>query len=232
MFKDSHLTRQLDLIPMEALNVPVHIIGAGAIGSFTALMLAKMGIEDITVYDPDKVSIENMSCQFYRFSDIDQYKVDALHDLVYDFTEVSLLPINRAWKSDSFAQPGDTLKGIIIAAADNMEVRRALFEHCKDNYLVKWFIDSRMGAESCLLYTMNPQDPKDQESYAKTLYTNEQAVQERCTAKSTIYTANMLSGHLVKTVKNLITGASYPRVTHWSIADNAQTVYTGESACH
>ena len=35
-----HLTRQLELIPVDTLNKPVHIIGCGAIGSFLGLQKA------------------------------------------------------------------------------------------------------------------------------------------------------------------------------------------------
>lgn len=219
---DAHLTRQSDLIPAAALRTKVHIIGAGAIGSFTALMLAKMGMEDITVYDFDTVSIENMNCQFFRFSDIGKPKVHALAEIVESFTNVKIkaepLPWARGLKAD--------LRGIVISAADSMVVRRDLFEHCKGDFRTEWFIDSRMGAESALMYVMNPQKQIDQTAYESTLYTNEAAVQERCTAKSTIYTANMLSGHVVKAVKNLITRQKYSRVTHWDIAANEQTCYS------
>lgn len=36
-------------------KVPIHIIGVGAIGSHIAIQLAKLGIEEITVWDFDTV---------------------------------------------------------------------------------------------------------------------------------------------------------------------------------
>ena len=50
-----YLVRQLDILPPEQTITPITIIGAGAIGSFVALSLAKMGFDDITVYDFDKI---------------------------------------------------------------------------------------------------------------------------------------------------------------------------------
>lgn len=224
MLEASHLTRQFDIIPMATLKKPVHIIGAGAIGSFTALMLAKMGMEDISVYDNDDVSIENMNNQFYRFSDIGKPKVVALAQLVHDFTQVKIKPFNQLWTKD--VPVG--LRGIVISAADSMDVRRELFEYCATDFRIEWFLDSRMGSESALMYVMSPQNTDDRLSYSKTLYSNEDAEQERCTAKSTIYCATMLSGHLVKAIKDLITGNKYPRVTMWSILNNQQKVFQGE----
>lgn len=223
MFDSSHLTRQLDIIPLNSLVVPVHIVGAGAIGSFITLMLAKMGITDITVYDYDTVSVENMSCQFYRFSDIGKNKVDALKDIVESFTNIKIKTVAKAWTKEMPVE----FRGIVISAADSMEVRKELFEHCKKDFRIQWFIDSRMGAETALMYVMNAQKKVDQDAYANTLYTDKEASQERCTAKSTIYTANLLSGHVVKAVKDLITRQPYPRVTMWNIASNTKTCYAG-----
>lgn len=223
MFTSSHLTRQLDLIPLEALKMPVHIIGAGAIGSHVALMLAKMGVTDISVYDPDVVSIENMSCQGFRFSDIGKLKVKALFDIVESYTNVKIKGYCFPWTKE---KPFD-LRGIVVSAADSMKVRADLFNHCKDDFRIEWFIDSRMGAESALMYVMNAQRPIDQEAYSATLYSDEEAQPERCTAKATIYTANLLSGHVVKAVKDLITKKPYPRTTMWNIAKNTKTCWEG-----
>lgn len=220
---NGHLTRQLDIIPMEDLNKEVHIIGAGAIGSFTTLMLAKMGITNITVYDYDTVSIENMSCQFYRFSDIGKPKVEALRSLVMDFTGVAITAVNGPWTPEHI----NPLKGIVIAAADSMEARRDIFEHCRKDYRVDWFIDSRLGAESALLYIMNAQRPEDQKAYNATLYMDANAVQERCTAKATIYCTNLLAGQVVKGVKNLITRQPYPRITMWNVTENSIMSFKG-----
>ncbi len=208
-----HLTRQLDLIPMEKLKMPITIIGAGAIGSFVALNLAKMGFEDLTVYDFDEVSVENMNCQWYRFKDIGKPKVVALRDLIVDFTEVKI-------HANPVRYEAQALKGIVISAVDSMAVRKMIWEKAKDNPDVIWFIDPRMAAEYALSFVMDPNNTKDINSYEKTLYTDENAVQERCTAKATMYTATMIAGYVAKHVKDLVTEKSYARVTHWDIEKN------------
>ncbi len=218
---NEHLTRQMDLIPSEVLDIPITVIGAGAIGSFTTLQLVKMGFTNLEVWDHDVVSVENMSCQFYRFKDIGNAKVDALRSLVKEFTNEDITVI-----ADRFNLRADH-KGIILCAVDSMEVRRATFEAIQARaFQVTHFIDPRMGAESALLYCMNPFEPKDHKAYNVTLYSDTDAVQERCTAKATIYTANLLSGLVAKTVKNIACGQAYPRVSTWNIADNALESWT------
>ena len=216
---NEHLTRQLDILPIKCLDKSITIIGAGAIGSFTALSLAKMGFEDITVYDFDKIEIENMNCQFYRLSDVGRLKVEALADLVESFTDVKINAINQFFE-------GDPLNGIVISAVDSMSVRQMIWDSQKKSASVEMLIDPRMGAEIAMLYVMNPHDAADRVSYEKTLYSDDKAVQEPCTAKSTTYTALLLSGLVAKAVKDIVTNSDYPRIVNWSIKNNAMETQT------
>jgi hypothetical protein len=210
-----HLTRQIDLIPIDNLAMPVRIVGAGAIGSFLTLQLVKMGFNDVEVWDFDTVSIENMSCQFYRFKDIGKPKVAALKEIIQDFTGVDITVHNMKF------EPRADLRGVVVLAVDDMVARTAIWTTISNLcFQVRMVIDSRMGSESALMYVMNPFDDKDKAAYANTLYSNEDAVQERCTAKATIYTVNLLSGMVAKAIKNLACKENYPRVTQWSIKDD------------
>lgn len=203
--ENQHLTRQMDIIPLETLDTPINIIGAGAIGSFTALNLAKMGFNNITVFDHDKIDIENMNCQFFRHSDIGRLKTEALFELVKDFTNIELSYVTGLWD-------GKPLEGIVIAAVDNMETRKQIFDaHFGVNPNTLLIIDPRMGAEQALMYAVNPFSNDDKVRYEKTLYTDAEAVQERCTAKSTMYTVSLISGMIASTVKGFLVDKKYPR---------------------
>lgn len=216
MTLNSHLTRQFDIISDKQRSMPVKIIGCGAIGSFLTLQLAKMGFEDLEVWDFDEVSIENMSCQFFRFKDIGKNKAMALDELVEDFTNVSI-----EYHPEKFEAKPD-LNGIVVVAVDSMKAREEIFKEIQSKcFQVKMIIDPRMGAEDAALYVMNPFDEKDSASYSKTLYSDENSVQERCTAKSTVYTANLLSGLCAKAIKNISCEQKYPRVSQWSICANS-----------
>lgn len=219
--KDEHLIRQADIIPRENQNIGITIIGAGAIGSHVALALVKSGFENVKVYDFDKVSIENMSCQGYRMGDIGNPKVNALREIVEMYTGVEIDIVNEKWS----ATP--TENKIVISAVDSMEVRKDIFEGIiKTCFNTSFLIDPRMGAEVAALYCMNPHT--ESEHYARTLYSDADAVQERCTAKATNYTANMLSGLLVKAVKNIANKERYPRITQWNIANNSMDSWSKE----
>lgn len=218
-----HLTRQMDIIPVSVLGEPITIIGAGAIGSFTTLALAKMGFNNLVVYDHDTIEIENMNCQFYRLKDIGKPKVVALKELVKEFTDIEIDARNERYESGNFP-------GIVITAVDSMKVRKLVWDHHREIAIAtRLFIDPRMGAESALVYAMNPMSQKDIASYEKTLYTDENSVQERCTAKATMYTAAMLSGYVAKIVKDFLTeSVKYARVTQWNIGENAYQSFASQ----
>lgn len=225
--KHDHLTRQLDIIPLETLGQQVTIIGCGAIGSFLGLQLAKMGLTRITAYDHDEVSIENMSNQFFRFKDIGTNKAVALDSLVRDFTGVNIgyQPIKF---EPSFAS---SLTGIVVVAVDSMDARRMIYESIKARgFAVKYIIDPRMSAEFYTQYTINPFDEKDQATYAKVLQSDDESVAERCTAKSTVYTASLAAGMVTKTIKNIMLKQEYPRIINWDISksENAVVMYAGK----
>lgn len=212
--KHAHLTRQLDLIPLTSLDLPVNVIGVGAIGSFAVLSLAKMGMRNITVWDHDEVSVENMSNQFFRFKDIGANKATSLASLVYDFTGVTITAHPRKYDTTGSVDQDKLLQGIVISAVDSMQVRREIYEslllYSKG---VRLLIDPRMGAEVYLQFALKLRD----EWYKATLYSDKDAVQEACTAKSTVYTAGLAAGMITKTVKNFITNQPYPKNVSWDI---------------
>ena len=61
-----YLTRHTDLIKNVPMDSTINIYGAGSIGSYTALTLAKLGFKNIAVFDNGFVDEENIAPQFYE----------------------------------------------------------------------------------------------------------------------------------------------------------------------
>lgn len=216
--KKEHLTRQSDIIPLLSLKRKITVIGAGAIGSFTVLALSKMGYEDITVYDFDTVTIENLNAQMYRFSDINKHKVEALRDIISDFSGVQIKIHNEKYSGQKF-------NDIVICAVDNMSTRKQLYEAHKNNFLTNLLIDPRMAIEYAYIQAFNPNNREQQDLYQKTLFTDEQAEPERCTNKSTIYTSQLIGATISKIVKDFSNKQQYINRLQWDIKyDNVLTV--------
>ena len=220
LIKNAHLTRQLSIINSDRIAAQkVFIIGCGAIGSFVGLELAKMGVTQIEVWDNDEVSIENMSNQFFRFSDIGKNKAVALQDLIKDFTGVDIVAHPEKFESGAVSRYFfGSERPIIVSAVDSMAVRKLIYDEVKTNDLTDAIIiDPRMSAEAYLQFVSVIGNEKSMTNYEKTLYSDENAVQERCTAKSTIYTATLAAGMVTKTVKNIVESEPFAKTVQWDI---------------
>ena len=131
IFNGVDYTRQLSIFnPSTEGAIPIVIVGAGAVGSFTALTLAKMGFWNITVYDYDLISQENIPNQFYPVRSIGQKKVDALYQMIMMMTNTPIVPVATKWSSVDFTWPVQR-EGfeypILIACTDNMDSRKEMF---------------------------------------------------------------------------------------------------------
>ncbi len=213
------ISRQLDLVPPHILDTPITIIGAGAIGSWVTIGLAKSGFSRLAVFDHDEVDVVNMSSQFYGVDDIGKPKAIALAERIEEMTGEVITAIPEKWT-------GMKMKGLVIMAVDSMECRKAIFEAHKGSLTTPYLIDARMGAEVALLYTMNPSSTQDVEDYSKTLYTDAEAVQERCTAKSTTFCSLFLSSLVVKTVRDVLVRGKYLRNASYSLKENDQVTFS------
>lgn len=103
-----------------------------------------------------------------------------------------------------------------------MEVRKMIYETTNCYFL----IDPRMGAEYANMNIVNFSEKADHENYKKTLYSDDEAVRERCTAKTVMYTVLLIAGQIAKAVKDLTGEHSYVRSLEWSIRDNAMLAFS------
>lgn len=234
-----HRIRSADIIPEDILNEFITVIGAGAIGSFTMLPMMKMGFHNVTVYDPDVVSVENLGTQLHGEPYLRYGDATGPHPKILSLSETlfRLRPERQAKHGGGAAVFRDfrkeryekqALNGVVIMAVDNMAARKLIWEGAKAaKGKVPWVIDARMGGEYAMMYTMDPMNPKDVAAYEKTLYTDEQGVKEPCTARSTVYTAMMIGGLICKTLKDVLSERPYARVVHWDIKNDHQKIYRG-----
>jgi rhodanese-related sulfurtransferase len=216
-----HLIRQSDLIPANTLARKIHIIGAGAIGSHVSIALAKMGFLNQKVWDFDEVSVENMSSQGYRFKDIGKLKVDALKEMVHDYSNqyIDVSPIRYT---------GEKLDGIVVSAVDSMAARKIVWQSINNCQLVDYLIDPRMSAEYAVMYIIDPKVQKDITAYDNTLFDDSAGTQERCTAKATMYCASMISALVCKGIKDIVNKDRYPRVTNYNVLDDSMQTWRSD----
>ena len=196
----NHL-RQLDILDPAKLEVPIHIIGCGSVGSWTALTLAKMGATQLTLWDFDVVEEHNIPNQAYRPADVGRPKVKALGEIIEAMTGNAARISNRRFD-------GLVDRGIVIVALDSMDARIDLWRALRDQP-IDWLIDSRMGAEVARILTVNVTSLAGQRDYGRTLYRSTEALQEPCTARSTAYCATGLASFITAKLVKIITGRPF-----------------------
>lgn len=158
-------------------NKQFTVIGAGAIGSFTVMQLASLGIRKIAVYDFDVVESHNLANQAYGMKHIGMKKVDALKELVLEKTGIEIEAHDERVGSEH-----TDLGQYVFLLPDNMASRREIYENAlKMNFSVELVTEARMGLEFGHVYTFDPKSYSHFEKWEKTLYSDDE-VSEPTTA--------------------------------------------------
>jgi len=186
MNSSERYSRQQELIPPERLAAcPATVIGIGAIGRQVALQLAAIGIGNLQLIDFDIVEESNVASQGYREHDIGQLKVNATAEACRQINaELSVNEVETRFRRSM------SIGDAVFCCVDSIDTRRLIWEATKDR--TRFFTDGRMNAE--VIRVLSASDQASREHYPTTLFSAEQAHAGSCTAKSTIYTANIAAG--------------------------------------
>jgi len=186
MNSNERYSRQREIVPSERLaQCKATVIGVGAIGRQVALQLAAIGILWLELIDFDVVEESNLASQGYLEDDLQRYKVDATADLCQQINP--MLEVHVV--SDRFRRSMD-VGDAVFCAVDRIDTRRLIWQSVRDR--VSFFADGRMSAE--VLRVLTVCDPQSREHYPTTLFDAGDAYQGACTAKTTIYCANIAAG--------------------------------------
>lgn len=196
--------RQLWFFNPAIHNPRVVLIGAGGIGSPTALLLAKLGIRHLTVYDHDLLAPHNLSTTLYPASMIGRPKVRVLKDVLASFGfPIKVRAIARRFE-------GQSLRGvdIVISAVDSVKVRKAILRAVRRDR-VPLFIDGRIGGENLRVYTVNLRRPEEIRAYLRTLPKPGQETPLPCVAEQVIDIGAETAALIVRAVRNWVKGGGY-----------------------
>jgi molybdopterin/thiamine biosynthesis adenylyltransferase len=120
--------RTRKLIDIEKLRKKtVTIVGLGSLGSFTAVLLAKNGV-NLNLIDFDRVSIENLSSQIYSRKDIKKYKTKALSKYLKKLNPQIIIKSLNIKLSSANLKILDS--DLVIDCTDNLDVRFLIDSYC------------------------------------------------------------------------------------------------------
>ena len=166
----------------EKVRVPVHVVGCGAIGSHVCEQLTRLGMDEVHIWDFDKVEPKNITNQMFLAADIGLSKVDAV--------EKMMLSINPDMKIVKHP------KG--ISAVDNISLRREIIKANMMNPNCVGFADFRMRLTDAQYYFARRDDPDQIKNLLASMdFTQEEAAEatpkSACGVElSVIYTVKMI----------------------------------------
>ena len=100
----------------------VILAGLGGIGSWTSILLSRLDLQVMALYDDDIVDLANLSGQLFAKQQIGISKVTALASSINSFSDYHKI-LGHTEKFTSLCSPAD----IMICGFDNMEARKEFF---------------------------------------------------------------------------------------------------------
>lgn len=152
-------------------DTPIHVIGLGAIGSFVAENLARIGCPELHLYDFDTVEDTNIANQLYTTEDVGSLKTIALTK--------HLTAINPDIKCNTYERWDETnnnLHGYVFICVDSIAIRKAIVNTNLYNTNIIAFFDFRMNLTDAQHYAALWDNSQHREFLPKTMaFTDEEA---------------------------------------------------------
>jgi len=178
-------------------NTPYEIVigGAGGIGSWTALFLARIG-HILHIYDMDVIDDVNIAGQLYSLNQIGQSKVIATADNCKQFSNCEIYTYEEKFDENSLISP------ITISAFDNMEARKIMFEKWCNQEDRELFLDARMLAEVGMVFAVTK---GNEDKYKKHLFEDSEVEDAPCSFKATSHCGALIGSLITSNLNNYIT---------------------------
>ncbi len=176
------LERQLRIFNPEAFKSKrIDVIGVGATGSYLTWLLAKIGLQNIHIWDFDKVGEENVANQCFFLGHINQPKTEAVFSMVKKATGIEV--VKHSEKVTGKKEFGE----IVFLAVDTMEGRKTIWQSSlKFKMGIKLVVETRFGMDSARIYAFNPCTPSHIKGWEETLCEDYETEASLCGIKSSI----------------------------------------------
>lgn len=190
------------------------IAGIGGIGSNLAYQVARMHPKTLLLYDNDNVELANMSGQLFSRSAIGLAKVDAMANMIRNYTTADNIFAVRDWfRSDTEAAD------IMMCGFDSMDARKTFFTSWKSHVLSKpenerykcLYLDGRLSIDTLQVFCITGEDSWYMQEYEeKYLFENWEADETVCSLKQTTYMACMIASFMTNLFTNFVANTLQP----------------------
>ena len=126
-------------------NSNIAIVGVGGVGGYVATMLARAGVEKLTIIDFDKVTSSNINLQVVALEKtIGEYKVEVLKKQLLEINScLNITAIKNRLTQENVSQIITAQFDYVVDCIDSVPDKIALIVFCKKNNIK---IISAMGA--------------------------------------------------------------------------------------
>ena len=214
--------RQKDLLPPENLNIEIAVIGVGAVGRQVAMQLAAAGATTLRLIDFDTVELVNLGPQGWLPSQIGKPKVEACEDAC-----IAIFGSGSHVKTENDRFRPFMINGAqaVFCCVDNMDIRSSIFEAVTERK-TGFFVDGRMSGEALRVLATEGVDDEGMNYYRRTLFPQSEAQEGACTAKATIYSANICAGLMVSQFAKWVRGIhTFPRDVSCNLLSMEMSLY-------
>lgn len=185
-----------------------NVVGAGALGSILAISLARLGVGELTIIDPDVLEPHNLENQAYTRSHLGSTKVSALADIISSITSMT-----RVHQQASRFQNADRKAAdIMLGCVDNFETRHWLSYASVQERVP--YIDGGIDSHRGVVRLLQPSNTPCHDCYDTE---PPQKLEASCSLQpipSTFVTASVTANVMANTLRQLRHGESPPSHTH------------------
>jgi hypothetical protein len=153
------LNKHLSFFNPTKVDVPVHVIGIGAMGSRILEQLVRLGVTNIHIYDFDTVESANVANQLYTNEDIGMTKTEAI---VRHMNRINIDAIVKVHDKGYINQP---LRGYVFLCVDSIELRQKIVKDNLYNLNILAMFDTRMRLTDAQSYGADWSKEKDRNGF-------------------------------------------------------------------
>lgn len=183
-------------------NNPQEIVigGAGGIGSWVALFLARIG-HSLLLYDNDVIEEVNLAGQFYNKSQINLNKAVATKENILKFAPTFIQTFQE------YTEETGLISDIMFSCFDSIKARKIMFNAWKTNPDRIAFIDGRMLAEDGQVFCVTPETETEYEE--KHLFEDSEVQDAPCSFKATSHCGALIASLMVNNLNSILTNLAY-----------------------
>jgi molybdopterin/thiamine biosynthesis adenylyltransferase len=183
--------------PEDASGKFLNIIGAGATGSWVALLAAKMGWHNFKIWDADIVESHNLPNQVYNLSHVGQPKVTALKEVLETFNpQVNVQTFNHFFDGNDLSHSSE-LEDYVFVAVDSLSARKEIASSLIYHPFVHTMFETKMGFSHAILNIIKTDNKEKMTNFVDLLKSDDEVTESACNERIITTLTNIVSSNVV-----------------------------------